>query len=71
MTYIVDSFLVVVLGGLQSIIGSLFSSLIISESSTVLAGYMTEISAKLIVFMAIIVIIRFKPQGLFFNKNKR
>lgn len=71
MTYIVDSFLVVVLGGLQSIIGSLFSALIISESSTVLAGYMTEISAKLIVFMAIIVIIRFKPQGLFFNKNKR
>ena len=71
VTYIVDSFLVVVLGGLQSIVGSFFSSLVISESSTVIAGYMTEISAKLLVFIFIIIIIRFRPQGLFFNKNKR
>lgn len=71
VTYIVDSFLVVVLGGLQSIMGSFLSSFVIGESETVLAGYMTEISAKLLVFLLIIIIIRFRPQGLFFNKNKR
>ncbi|MDQ0203203.1 urea ABC transporter permease subunit UrtB [Pectinatus haikarae] len=71
LSYIVDSFLVVVLGGLNSIFGSFLGSFVISESSTVMAGYMSEITAKLLIFIIIIIIIRFKPQGLFFAKDKR
>ena len=67
-TYIVDSFLVVVLGGLNSILGTFFGS---SESSTLMAGYMSEITAKLLIFVVIIVLIRFKPQGLFASKERR
>ena len=70
-TYIVDSFLVVVLGGLTSIVGTFFGSFVISESSTLMAGYMSEITAKLLIFVVIIVLIRFKPQGLFASKERR
>lgn len=70
-TYIVDSFLVVVLGGLNSIVGTFFGSFVISESSTLMAGYMSEITAKLLIFIVIIVLIRFKPQGLFASKERR
>jgi len=71
LTYIVDSFLVVVLGGLNSILGTFAGSFVISETSTVMAGYMSEITAKLLVFVLIIVLIRFRPQGLFFARDKR
>lgn len=70
-TYIVDSFLVVVLGGLNSIVGTFFGSFVISESSTLMAGYMSEITARLLIFVVIIVLIRFKPQGLFASKERR
>ncbi|KMO85894.1 hypothetical protein AB840_10940 [Megasphaera cerevisiae DSM 20462] len=71
MTYIVDSFLVVVLGGLNSIFGSFMGAFVVGESATVMAGYMSEITAKLLIFIVIIVVIRFRPQGLFFSKDKR
>lgn len=71
ISYVVDSFLVVVLGGLNSIVGSLFGATVIDESVTVMSGYMSQISAKLIIFIVIIVIIRFKPQGLFSSKERR
>ncbi len=70
-TYIVDSFLVVVLGGLNSVIGTFGGAAVISESVTLMAGYMSETTAKLLVFVVIIVLIRFKPQGLFSSKERR
>ena len=42
----------------------------ISESVTVLAGYMSEITAKVLVFLVIIVLIRFKPEGLFTTEKR-
>lgn len=69
--YIIDSFLVVVLGGLNSIIGTLFGATVVNESVTLMSGYMSQISAKLLIFVVIIVVIRFKPQGLFASKERR
>ena len=69
--YIVDSFLVVILGGLNSIIGSFFGSVVIEEAVSIMASFMSLVSAKLIIFIVIIVLIRFKPQGLFSAKDKR
>ena len=68
--YIVDGFLTVVLGGFASIAGTAASSVVISESVTVMAGYMSEITAKILVFLVIIVLIRFKPEGLFTTEKR-
>lgn len=71
VTYNVNSFLVVILGGLNSIIGSFASSFVINESITLMSGYMSQITSKLLIFIAIIVLVRFKPNGLFSSKEKR
>ncbi len=67
----VDGFLVVILGGLNSIIGSFASSFVINESITIMSGYISQIVAKLLIFVLIIVIVRFRPNGLFSSKEKR
>ncbi|MFI3228196.1 MAG: urea ABC transporter permease subunit UrtB [Clostridia bacterium] len=69
--YVVDSFLVVILGGLDSIIGSFFGSFVIEESTSAMSSAMSMVNAKLLIFIIIIVLIRFKPQGLFTAKDKR
>ncbi len=67
----VDGFLVVILGGLNSVIGSFASSFVINESITVMSGYMSQVVSKLLIFIVIIVIVRFRPNGLFASKEKR
>lgn len=69
--YVVDSFLVVILGGLDSIVGSFFGSFVIEESTSVMTSFMSMVNAKLLIFIIIIILIRFKPQGLFALKDKR
>ncbi|MCM1253765.1 MAG: urea ABC transporter permease subunit UrtB [Clostridium sp.] len=69
--YVVDSFLVVILGGLNSIVGSFFGSAVIEESIAAMSTGMSLVTAKLLIFLIIIVIIRFKPQGLFAPKDRR
>lgn len=69
--YVVDSFLVVILGGLNSIIGSFFGSAVIQEAISVMASFMSLVTAKLLIFVVIIILIRFKPQGLFSARDKR
>ena len=68
--YLVDGLLTVVLGGVTSIIGTAASSTVISESVTLMAGYMSEITAKVLVFLIIIALIRFKPEGLFTTEKR-
>lgn len=69
--YVVDSFLVVILGGLNSIIGSFFGSAVIQEAISVMASFMSLVTAKLLIFVVIIILIRFRPQGLFSARDKR
>jgi len=64
-TYVVDAFMVVVLGGVESLAGTVLSSLIIGELSGVLAYVSNDTIAKAVVLLAIVVLIRFRPQGLF------
>lgn len=68
--YLTDSFMTVVVGGIQSFVGTTFSSAIIGEGRTVLAGFSNETWAKIIIFLVVIVIIRIKPEGLF-TKERR
>lgn len=64
-TYVVDAFMVVVLGGLQSLLGTLASAGILGETTGLFAYYSNDTIAKAIVLLAIVVVIRFRPQGLF------
>jgi urea ABC transporter, permease protein UrtB len=64
-TYVVDAFMVVVLGGTQSLMGTLASSGILGELSGYIAFFSNDTIAKALVLLAIVVLIRFRPQGLF------
>lgn len=64
-TYVVDAFMVVVLGGVESLLGTIASSVILGELNGFLAFFSNDTFAKATVFLAIVVLIRFRPQGLF------
>ena len=68
--YIIDAFMVVVLGGVESLIGPAASSLIIGETSSFLASFSNDTLAKALVLLMIIIILRIKPQGLFTKRTR-
>ncbi|HAQ82766.1 urea ABC transporter permease subunit UrtB [Bradyrhizobium viridifuturi] len=63
--YVVDAFMVVVLGGVQSLAGTVASAFILGELSGGIAFLQNDTVAKAIVLLAIVVLIRFRPEGLF------
>ncbi|MED4601297.1 urea ABC transporter permease subunit UrtB [Paenibacillus validus] len=65
LDYMIDSFMVVVLGGVGSLMGAVFGSAAMGESNQLLTTFMGETGAKIVVFLLIILVIRFKPEGLF------
>ena len=67
-TYVVDAFMVVVLGGVESLIGTIASAGILGEFTGFLAFYSNDTIAKALVLLGIVILIRFRPQGLFVAK---
>ncbi len=67
-TYVVDAFLIVVLGGVESLMGTVLSAIILGELSSILSFYSNDTIAKALVLLAIVILIRFRPQGLFSSK---
>ncbi len=63
--YVVDAFFVVVLGGVNSLLGTVASSFLLGQLNGVLAYWQNDTIAKALVLVAIVVLIRFRPQGLF------
>lgn len=63
--YVVDAFMVVVLGGVQSLAGTVASAFFLGELSGAIAFLQNDTVAKAIVLLAIVVLIRFRPEGLF------
>ena len=66
--YIIDAFMVVVLGGVESLIGTAASSFIIGETSSFIASFSNDTLAKALVLVITILILRVKPEGLFTKK---
>jgi len=64
-TYVVDAFMVVVVGGVQSLFGTVISAALLGQSSSVLGFLTNDTIAQAVVLLAVIVLIRFRPQGLF------
>ena len=70
-TYVVDAFLIVVLGGVESLLGTVLSALILGELSSVISFYSNDTMAKALVLLAVVILIRFRPQGLFSVKLRK
>ena len=66
--YIIDAFMVVVLGGVESLIGTAASPFIIGSTSSFIASFSNDTLAKALVLVIIILILRIKPEGLFTRK---
>ena len=70
-TYVVDAFLIVVLGGVESLLGTVLSALILGELSSIISFYSNDTMAKALVLLAVVILIRFRPQGLFAIKTRK
>jgi urea transport system permease protein len=63
--YLTDAFTVVVMGGVGSIAGTALGSALIGEFKQIVAFFSTEVSASILLFILVILVLRFKPEGLF------
>lgn len=63
--YIVDSFIVVVFGGVQSLAGTALSAFAIAQTQTWLEFLMSGSMAKATILLLVIVVLYFRPNGLF------
>lgn len=63
--YIVDTFLVVVFGGAESLVGTIASAFSIAQTQATTEFFLTGSMAKVLTLMAVIVILMLRPQGLF------
>jgi urea transport system permease protein len=69
--YIVDTFLVVVFGGAQSLLGTIGSAFTIAQTQAATEFFTTGSMAKVITLAAVILILMVRPQGLFALKMRR
>jgi urea transport system permease protein len=67
---VVDGFLVVVMGGVGSLLGSVLSAGILGEINGIVAAATNDILARAVVFGVVIAIIVLKPKGLFALKGR-
>ena len=69
--YIVDTFLIVVFGGAQSLIGTIASAFTISQTRSVLEFFLSGSMAQVLVLLTVVAILMLRPQGLFTLKLRR
>ncbi len=67
---VVDGFMVVVMGGVGSLLGSVLSAGILGEIDGLVAAGTNDILARAVVFGVVIMIIILKPKGLFSLKGR-
>ncbi|HYM09646.1 MAG TPA: urea ABC transporter permease subunit UrtB [Bryobacterales bacterium] len=66
--YIVDAFMVVVLGGVGKLAGAIAGSFVIGESNVLFESFSTATMGKVIVFTLVILFLQWKPSGVFPSK---
>ncbi len=69
--YIVDAFLVVTFGGAASLFGTVVSAFGIAQTQSISEFFMTGSMAKVLTLSLIVLILMFRPQGLFAVKVRR
>ena len=68
--YIVDAFMVVVLGGVGQLAGTVYAALGLGVLNKLLEGWAGAVLAKIMVLVFIVVFIQKRPQGLFAMKGR-
>lgn len=68
--YIVDTFLVVVFGGAQSLIGTIASAFTISQAQSTMEFFLSGSMAKVLTLLVVVGILMLRPQGLFALKMR-
>jgi urea transport system permease protein len=68
--YIVDSFMVVVLGGVGQLAGTVYAGLGLGILNKLLEGWQGAVLAKIMVLAFIVIFIQKRPQGLFAVKGR-
>ncbi len=69
--YIVDTFLVVVFGGAQSLLGTIASAFTISQAQSTMEFFLSGSMAKVLALLAVVGILMLRPQGLFVLNVRR
>ncbi len=69
--YIVDTFIVVVFGGVESLLGTFISAFMIGQMQSWLEFALTGSMAKATILLCVIVALYFRPAGLFALKVRR
>ncbi|MCE8003192.1 urea ABC transporter permease subunit UrtB [Billgrantia ethanolica] len=68
---VVDAFLVVIVGGVGSLLGTVAAAGMVGEATAMFSMLMNDTIGRIAVLLAIIFLIRFKPMGLFPDKVRR
>ncbi len=68
--YIVDSFMVVVLGGVGQLAGTVYAGLGLGVLNKLLEGWQGAVLAKIMVLVFIVMFIQKRPQGIFALKGR-
>ena len=69
--YIVDTFMVVVFGGAASLLGTIASAFSIAQAQSIMEFFMSGSMAKVYTLFALVLILMFRPEGLFASKVRR
>ncbi|MBW4984920.1 urea ABC transporter permease subunit UrtB [Mameliella sp. CS4] len=68
---VVDAFLVVIVGGLGSLVGSAVAAALIGEATALFSIVINDTLGRIAVLAGIILLIRFRPRGLFPTETRR
>jgi urea transport system permease protein len=69
-SYIVDAFMVVVLGGVGQLAGTVYAALGLGIINKLLEGWQGAVLAKIMVLVLIVIFIQKRPQGMFALKGR-
>lgn len=69
--FIIDSFMVVVLGGVGTVVGTLVAALGVGQINVLIEPFYGAVAAKVIVLVGIILFLQWRPEGLFAARRRR
>jgi urea transport system permease protein len=69
--YVVDTFIVVVFGGVASLLGTVLSSFLIAQMQSTFEFLVSGSMAKATILLLVIVVLYFRPNGLFAARVRR
>lgn len=69
-SFVVDAFLVVIIGGLGSIVGAATAAVLIGEMTALFSLLINDTLGRIAVLACVILLIRLRPRGLFPQKTR-